>query len=450
MLRTLAGLLASFGLVCGACAAPSKTGQKPTFTPTSPTSWTTIYADVPGLDLDVWEPAGGGSVAVKQNNTVTFPSGSKATVTATRTVSAATVKAGVKAAARGLVPGFAVAEFIWTIWNDIGIEQHPSMGPVIDPGAPQVMKGGRMNDFRTGQPMTPGAILAREASTICVGQAGGEANLTCEVTQANAGCSNGTCFWTIGATVRYQNGTIAWTLPGGDSGPDIQAPGCSLETPGAKPPLGDGGPCPTLDRVPAPDVVFDDWYDNAPPEVQRDTAEDVGKGTPGGFPTEDVPTLFGPPSVQDPPEIVTKPDGSTIERSRQWDVEYGPGPNITATPRLVEVDSQGGTTTTEGGAAAGGADNRTDCDKYPDSIGCAKFGTPDSGQVTKNSKSINFEPVDLAGGSCPADREFVAFGTSYAISWEPICDATVNYVRPVVLLIFGGMAAFVFIGGLKS
>lgn len=89
---------------------------------------------------------------------------------------------------------------------------------------------------------------------------------------------------------------------------------------------------------------------------------------------------------------------------------------------------------------------------YPDSLACIKPGTPPT-DTPPAPKVVPFsiDPVTFGGqGACPPPITFSALGSSYAFSWDPLCNVLVTWVRPVVLVLSVAAAAMVFIGGLKS
>jgi hypothetical protein len=95
----------------------------------------------------------------------------------------------------------------------------------------------------------------------------------------------------------------------------------------------------------------------------------------------------------------------------------------------------------------------TDCDKDPTRIGCSQYGEPDNSVrlSTRDSGFSSIVPVAFAGGgSCPAPASFSARGHSYSLSFQGICANSVDYIRPIVLVIGAALAAFVFIGGFRS
>lgn len=96
-----------------------------------------------------------------------------------------------------------------------------------------------------------------------------------------------------------------------------------------------------------------------------------------------------------------------------------------------------GTTTTTPGEPAPPEEQKVQCDKYPNSLGCAEMDVP-SGDIPKDTKNITYsEQSVLGGGSCPANRRI---GNDYTFSYADTCSTIVSYVRPLVLMIAGWMA----------
>jgi hypothetical protein len=89
------------------------------------------------------------------------------------------------------------------------------------------------------------------------------------------------------------------------------------------------------------------------------------------------------------------------------------------------------------------------CLANPDTLGCAKFGTPDKGpDIPRDAKTVQFTPVQFASGSCPAPVGFTAFGQQYQFSYQPLCDK-LQLVSALLLALSGLAAAYIFVEGLK-
>ena len=97
-----------------------------------------------------------------------------------------------------------------------------------------------------------------------------------------------------------------------------------------------------------------------------------------------------------------------------------------------------------------------ECVKNPDRLSCQKLGTVDSsGQLGKSTVDIALTSVFFQSQSgCPASASmaFSIMGHSFtpSLSYQPICDFSTTYARPLVLLLGAAAAAFIFVGGLKS
>ena len=101
------------------------------------------------------------------------------------------------------------------------------------------------------------------------------------------------------------------------------------------------------------------------------------------------------------------------------------------------------------------AAKQTDCEKFPDSAGCAVLGTEVSTAKMSNDVidlGASFTPVDLGQTSafaCPSPFTGSIQGQTYEFSYQPICDV-MQGVRPVVLAIAWFVATMVFVGGVRQ
>ena len=112
-----------------------------------------------------------------------------------------------------------------------------------------------------------------------------------------------------------------------------------------------------------------------------------------------------------------------------------------------------GASSSSGGIAASDlADIKTDCDKYPSSIGCSQYGSASSQSLpSQDSGFSSITSVAFASSAtCPAAQNFNVLGNAYAISFQPICNTAQSYIQPVVLILAASLASFIFIGGFKS
>lgn len=91
------------------------------------------------------------------------------------------------------------------------------------------------------------------------------------------------------------------------------------------------------------------------------------------------------------------------------------------------------------------------CEKYPDSLGCAKLGTPDPGaDLPKTETPLTFSPVDMGGNaSCPAPSTIEAFGVSLALEYDSACTYA-SGLKPVVIAVAFITALFIIFGAPRS
>ena len=171
------------------------------------------------------------------------------------------------------------------------------------------------------------------------------------------------------------------------------------------------------------------------------------------------PNVSGPSSITGPKETTTNPDGSTTTRQSSTPLTYSgnsvtAGPTTTTTTTTNSDGTPRSTTTsvtehgTEGDAPK--EDIPVQCDKYPDSLGCAELDTP-GGIVPKETKNITFAPEDLFGtGSCPADvtASFQSIGGTSAkiVNWSGFCAQALP-LRALVMALAAIMAFFIVMPG---
>lgn len=147
----------------------------------------------------------------------------------------------------------------------------------------------------------------------------------------------------------------------------------------------------------------------------------------------------------------TRPDGSTAEPrakvSPQSDgkvaVDTYDKPLTSPTGEPVTNPTPEDTTETP--------PTETQCDKYPDSLGCARLDQPlqeDFGNENRTLSLIN--PLSVGGaGSCPAPLTASFLGQTVEMSFDPLCTFA-NSLRPLVLVMAWLSAGIIFIGGVKN
>jgi hypothetical protein len=95
-------------------------------------------------------------------------------------------------------------------------------------------------------------------------------------------------------------------------------------------------------------------------------------------------------------------------------------------------------------------DTQTNCEKNPDTIGCAKFGditNPDP--LNKETVAVTVGTVAFNGSAvCPSPISFSALGQSHSFSYTPLCDRLAA-LRMLFLAIAGFIAAWIVVQALK-
>lgn len=204
--------------------------------------------------------------------------------------------------------------------------------------------------------------------------------------------------------------------------------------------------------VPPPPII---------PELEKAGVDWTGQG--GKLKS---PTVTGPSSVTGPSVVTTNPDGSTTTKTTTTPLTYS-GPTVTAGPTTETTIARNpsgvttGTTTTVTspgteevkppttgtGTTTPQPDPPTQCDKFPDTLGCAELDIPD-GEIPKETKTLTYAAESpFGGGSCPADRVFTSVMTARTYkAWDfaQTCSYIASYVRPLVLLL-ATFAAFLII-----
>ena len=121
--------------------------------------------------------------------------------------------------------------------------------------------------------------------------------------------------------------------------------------------------------------------------------------------------------------------------SEPWRVDIRPTTTIvnSPTPAPDPVPNPG---TNPGTSNPPTGTGQTDCEKFPNSLGCAPLSSPPDIEIPKQTKTITLQdgPAFGGSGSCPASVYVTAGGQSVkAINMEQACGFISNYMRPLVL-----------------
>lgn len=213
-----------------------------------------------------------------------------------------------------------------------------------------------------------------------------------------------------------------------------------------------GGPPQPCDE----ECLVDRWGKGAPgipgaagkgPDIVAE-GDRHGKGAPAG-----QPSITGPASQQGPAtnQTTSGPNGTTTTSTvPTYNYTYGPT-NVTYTTTNVTTqtitNNAGDTitnTTTETDAPP--KDERTECEKNPDTVGCTPLGEVPDEEVTKLTRdvSVSAEAVNLPA-QCPAPID----AAGYSLSFDAACDFSEG-VHPFVLAAAALMAGLIVIRSIQG
>lgn len=382
----------------------------------------------------------GSAARIIDNIRLSLPAGAVAEVAAGRIITKAALTAAVGIAVGtgvGAV-GVALAPVMWDYMKSKGYLP----GGMVDPGQEKTSTGGLMHDFRTGQPMAPGAIAAREAEMSCANK---PSQWSCAVEVSTGYCGSTTCTFQWGTVFRDANSNVQQRLGGGDTGPMITAVICPATNLGPVVVAYGGGPCPSDTRIPATEAQKLDAISAMPESIMPQVVEELAEKVP--MKTEQ-PVLSGPASVTAPPKVTTKPDGTVQTETKTHNITYqGNTYNYVTTSTTNEGDT---TTTVQNDLPK--EDPKTDCEKNPGAVGCLEVGTIPSVDLPGSTVNVSANPQGGWGadsGGCPAPRVVDVLGQAVTIDNSILCQF-LSGIRFAVIGAFGLVAVMVFVGGLRQ
>lgn len=129
-------------------------------------------------------------------------------------------------------------------------------------------------------------------------------------------------------------------------------------------------------------------------------------------------TTYTPPKVTTDTVVTTKPDGTTETST-------------------VTKTTPGGTSTTATTGQEDTKDERSECEKSPNTLGCAELDTP-SGTIPKSTATLSYAEEDLFGsGSCPANATMASSVLGQTVTvwdWQKTCELAIPLRALVVAL----------------
>lgn len=148
-------------------------------------------------------------------------------------------------------------------------------------------------------------------------------------------------------------------------------------------------------------------------------------------------------------EPYTRPDGSTAQQRAKIS-PAGDG-QVTIDTYDQPLTDPAGNPLAEPAAPVDTEENPGQCDKYPDTLGCAELGeVPDTTLTTETRSIAAIAPVSVGGvGSCPAPIVTEFMGQPLEFSYQIPCDAA-EMLKPLILVIAWISAGVIFIGGVRQ
>jgi hypothetical protein len=123
------------------------------------------------------------------------------------------------------------------------------------------------------------------------------------------------------------------------------------------------------------------------------------------------------------------------------------GDTLTWNETTTQVTGAGTTTTT---ATQPQADARTDCEKNPAAIGCAKMGDLPSDSPSWQTKTVTFSSDALGlPAACPAPRSLAIRGWNMQLNYQAACDVA-GTIRAAMLAITAVSCALFVIGATRA
>jgi hypothetical protein len=182
---------------------------------------------------------------------------------------------------------------------------------------------------------------------------------------------------------------------------------------------------------------------------------------PAGLPSTGLPNITNFPSTITPePTTEVMPDGSVQRKTKSIALTKPATDTISATETTVTTttkpDGSVVTSTSTGAPAISpvcltSACCPTDCDKHPDYIGCAKFGTvPIAETLTTTPVTVSLNPTSLGSGTCPASKTMTVHGNkTITMSYQPECDFATK-IKPLILVFAWLSAGFIVLGSVRE
>jgi hypothetical protein len=151
--------------------------------------------------------------------------------------------------------------------------------------------------------------------------------------------------------------------------------------------------------------------------------------------------VSGPSSVPGPTSTKTTSSSAgqtTTTTNTTYNINYNNNTVNVGSSTVTNVTKPDGTTETQTETTGGSGSTPTDetdssqCDKYPQSLGCQELGDSSDVDLPTQQRDVTWQQQGSAAGSCPSPQSATMGGNSYEFSWEPECQFA-RGIRPFVI-----------------
>ncbi len=382
--------------------------------------------------------AAAGEVLIKDLFSVAGPRGSTLAVTATRSLAASALGAGagLAGAAAG---GYAIGTALNTLWSKAAVRGVGGAYFAVLGGETLQNPGSGANQWYRGTTANCGA----QTGPLFYGMAAAQAQIVSVCTSAAGGGHS------LFAVLPYPDGRVQFDGLGfvmSPSAPVVDPLPWCVNASGAVTVRPTAGVCPaeTLVATTLLDVqtkLSDQVRGNpalAPQVAQQLVAQ------PYAIPGEGAVTLTGP-STGTASTITQTGAGGNVTTTINNTYNYA-GDTLTWNETTTQTTGAGTTTTT---ATQPQADARTDCEKNPAAIGCAKMGDVPTDAPTWQTKTVVFSSDALGlPAACPAPRAVGIRGWDMRLNYQAACDVA-GTVRAAMLAVTAMSCALFVIGAIR-
>jgi hypothetical protein len=170
----------------------------------------------------------------------------------------------------------------------------------------------------------------------------------------------------------------------------------------------------------------------------------------GITPDHETEVLTGPSTVQGEHSITTTPDGNVTTTNTVFTNTYSTNTVDIVRTTTTTTTIPPSTKTEVAPPDAPPADSKTDCDKYPDSIGCAKFGTiPTADKLPITYVSLNLNVGGYSAGECPSPQTLSLSRGTFSLSNQPLCDLATG-TKPLFIALAYLAAGYIVLGSVRG